>query len=67
MDRDDLRMHREQHTRDNSWWEHDARGIPLCRVCAECIDDSLAGYRPEVLGTCGKYEDAVEEQIEEDE
>jgi hypothetical protein len=33
----------------NSWWESDARGIPLARVCDACIDEKLAGYRPEVL------------------
>jgi hypothetical protein len=33
----------------HSWWEHDARGIPLARVCDGCIDEKLSGYRPEVL------------------
>lgn len=38
------------HTKtDGSWWEHDARGIPLCRVCAKCRKAKLARYRPEVL------------------
>jgi hypothetical protein len=32
-----------------SWWESDARGIPLARVCGECIAVKLARYRPEVL------------------
>lgn len=34
---------------DGSWWENDARGIPLARVCMGCIDQKLAKYRPEVL------------------
>jgi hypothetical protein len=32
-----------------SWWEHDARGIPLARVCRRCVKAKLAVYRPEVL------------------
>ena len=32
-----------------SWWEHDARGIPLARVCDDCKDNKLKVYRPEVL------------------
>lgn len=39
-----------QHTKgDGSWWENDARGIPLARVCAECREEKLAQFRPEVL------------------
>ena len=34
---------------DGSWWENDARGIPLARVCMGCITQKLAKYRPEVL------------------
>lgn len=37
------------HTRDDSWWEHDAQGIPLCRVCDRCRARKLARYRPEIL------------------
>lgn len=32
-----------------SWWENDARGIPLARVCDSCIDEKLARYRKDVL------------------
>ncbi len=32
-----------------SWWEHDAQGIPLCRVCERCVIVKLSGYRPEIL------------------
>jgi hypothetical protein len=39
-----------QHTKgDGSWWARDARGIELCRVCAECEVERLSRYRPEVL------------------
>ena len=38
-----------QHTEDNSWWEYDSRGIPLCRVCDDCVEEKLSRYRPDVL------------------
>lgn len=47
----------------NSWWENDARGIPLARVCVDCKQEKLSKYRPEVL-TDSQYE--CDEQIEED-
>jgi len=38
------------HTKyDGSWWENDARGIPLARVCMGCIDSKLAKYRKEIF------------------
>jgi hypothetical protein len=46
-----------------SWWENDARGIPLARVCIKCKRAKLSGYRPEVL-TDSNYE--CDEPIEED-
>lgn len=43
-----LRQH--PHTKvDGSWWEYDAKGIPLCRVCDVCREAKLSRYRPEVL------------------
>ena len=53
-----------EHTRENSWWVYDARGIPLVRVCASCKDEQLKRYRPEVL-TDGNYE--ADEPIEDEE
>lgn len=32
-----------------SWWEYDARSIPLARVCDDCVERKLASYRPDVL------------------
>ena len=32
-----------------TWWEYDAKGIELCKVCMFCRDERLAKYRPEVL------------------
>ena len=51
-----------QHNKyDGSWWESDARGIPLARVCDKCIKVKLARYRPEVLKDSGY---AADENIE---
>jgi hypothetical protein len=38
------------HTREDSWWEHDGQGIPLARVCDKCRDAVLSKYDPVVLG-----------------
>ena len=51
------------HTKQESWWEHDARGIPLARVCDKCTDAVLSRYRPEVLNSAS-YE--ADEEIEGD-
>lgn len=44
-------MHCEggQHEDPETWWEYDARGIELCKVCSVCRSQELAKYRPEVL------------------
>lgn len=52
-----------------SWWEFDAQGIPLTRVCDKCRDEKLSKYRPEVL--TGYTQEDVDnwgygEQIEDD-
>jgi hypothetical protein len=47
----------------DSWWEHDARGIPLCRVCPKCQAEKLKRYRPDVLSDPNYWAD---EAIEED-
>lgn len=41
----------------NSWWESDARGIPLARVCVECRDAKLSKYKPSVLKNSNYYTD----------
>ena len=65
--RENLGEHRDSHTKNNSWWLSDVRGIPLTRVCEDCIDAAKSTYKPEVLGEGeGRYEDAVEDQIEDD-
>lgn len=45
-----------------SWWEYDARGIPLCRVCDKCEKEKLSKYRPEIL--TGYTQADVDEPIE---
>ena len=57
----DLRYH--QCKRSDSWWEYDARGIPLCRVCDICRKAKLAKYRSDVLSDPDYWHD---EPIEED-
>jgi hypothetical protein len=53
----------KRHTRDDgSWWESDARGIPLCRVCEHCAQEKLKTYRPEILTGYSQYD--VDEPIE---
>jgi hypothetical protein len=52
---------RHQHA-DYSWWEYDAQGIELAKVCEDCIDAALAGYRPEILR--GYDQSDVDEPIE---
>ena len=48
-----------------SWWENDAQGIPLARVCDKCVDVVLSKYRPEILS--GYSQSDVDEPIEPDE
>ena len=48
----------------SSWWEYDAQGIPLCRVCDACVEEKLSHYRPEIL--TGYNQSDVDEPIEED-
>lgn len=44
------------HTKnDGSWWEHDAAGIPLCRVCERCQKEKRARYRPEIFRLNSTY------------
>jgi hypothetical protein len=47
-----------------SWWEYDAQGIPLARVCDRCRAEKLSGYRPEILS--GYDQSDVDEPIEPD-
>jgi hypothetical protein len=47
----------------DSYWQSDARGIPLCRTCPRCHKQKMSGYRPEVL-TDSQYQ--CDEPIDED-
>ena len=46
-----------------SYWQLDARGIPLCRTCPSCHKEKMKTYRKEVLTNPNYYAD---EPIEED-
>ena len=48
-----------------SWWEYDAQGIPLCKVCGDCEKEKLSRYRPEILSGYGQAD--VDEPIEAEE
>jgi len=52
------------HTKEESWWEHDYQHIPLARVCVKCVEYKLAQYRPEIL--TGYTQADVDEPIEEE-
>ena len=54
-----------QHYNQDTWWEHDGNGIPLAKVCAKCVHETLAKYRPEIL--TGYDQSDVDEPIEGDE
>lgn len=56
---DECRYHTRQ---DGSWWEYDAQGIPLCRVCDKCWKEKLSRYRPEIL--TGYSQADIDEPIE---
>ena len=47
----------------NSEWQHDARGIPLCRTCTSCHQSKMKTYRRDVLTNPNYWAD---EQIEAD-
>jgi hypothetical protein len=49
---------------DGSWWEYDAQGIALCRVCSKCKTEKLAKYRPEILTGYNQLD--VDEPIDEE-
>lgn len=49
MNHDEFLVHQDTHTKDNTWWLNDARGIPCARVCIKCLDYVSARYRPEVM------------------
>lgn len=61
---EDLKYH--PHTKyDGSWWENDAQGIPLARVCDKCRAAKLAKFRPEIRS--GYNQSDADEPIEPDE
>ena len=49
---------------EDSWWENDAQGIPLCRVCDQCREEKLGRYRPCILS--GYDQSDVNEPIDPD-
>lgn len=47
----------------DSYWQNDARGIPLARTCHKCHKAKMAKYRPEVLTDSNYYcDEAIDEE-----
>ena len=67
IDRNDLERHLAwgHDLADYTWWEYDAQGIELAKVCDECVEVSLARFRPEIL--TGYDQSDVDEPIWPDE
>jgi hypothetical protein len=53
------------HTRADSWWEHDGQGIPLARVCDKCYEAVMSKYDPRILESYSQVD--IDESIEGDE
>jgi len=61
MMREDLKYC--QHVGQETWWEADARGIPLCKVCTKCRAVKLGTYRQDVRHDPNyNCDEAIEEQ-----
>ena len=58
-----LDLDRHECAEGESWPEHDAQGIYLCRVCDVCESAKLGRYRPEIRN--GYDQSDVDEPIEE--
>ena len=50
------------HECEETWWRHDAQGIPLVRVCKKCEKHKMSKYRPCILN--GYTQEDVDEPIE---
>ena len=59
------KCHGTHHVESFTWWEHDAQGIPLCKVCDNCKEEKLKSYRPCILS--GYSQSDVDEPIESEE
>lgn len=64
MSAEDLKHHDCREAGEYSWWEYDAQGIPLCRVCDKCKKAKLSRYRPCILS--GYTQADVDEPIDEE-
>ena len=59
---EDLKYH--DCDRNESWWEYDGRGIPLCRVCDTCREAKLSKFSKTVMHYYDERD--IDEQIEAD-
>ncbi len=65
MTHDQWLIHRNTHTKQNSWWLRDAKGIECCRVCDTpgCEAAAKSRYNPAIFNA-SEYDAFVEEPIE---
>ena len=45
-----------QHEGEDTWFEYDGYGIPLCQVCDRCRDVKMSQYRPDIHEYYDTYE-----------
>jgi hypothetical protein len=63
-DLNELKYHDCREAGEESWWEYDAQGIALDRVCRICKKAKLSKYRSCIL--TGYNQNDVDEPIEEE-
>lgn len=61
----ELKNHRHQ-PNDGSWWERDAQGFALCRVCDKCRAAKLSIYRPEIRSSGSELRGYSQADVDED-
>jgi hypothetical protein len=56
-------LHYCQHEGKDAWWEYDARGIELAKVCSRCRTAKLSVFRKEILSNPNyEADEAIEEE-----
>lgn len=45
--------------KSDAYWRYDAKGIPLAKVCKDCVTFKLSKFRPEVINNANYWADEV--------
>lgn len=45
--------------KSDAYWRYDAKGIPLAKVCKDCVAFKLSKFRPEVINDANYWADEV--------